>query len=314
MQPTKMDTRPILITGSHRSGSSWVGRMLASAPRVAYPHEPFNINPEVRICRARFRYWFTYVCAQNEQPYLKPYKDMLSFSPVLMEGLKDAKTLKRIAKQVRSYGLFLGYRAGNFRPLVKDPIASFSVEWLADTFDCIPVVLIRHPAAFAASLRVKGWRHPFSHFTAQPALMEQFPEPFAGQIREFSEREHDILEQAALLWNLIHQVIWSYQNKHREWIFIRHEDLSRDPETGFASLFERLGLRETAHSQETIRQHSSAAGGSKIKRSKDRYPFYQRDSARITTAWKQSLSPDEIRRLRESVEAVSSHFYAESDW
>ena len=31
---------PILVTGSHRSGSTWVGKMLSVAPHVAYIHEP----------------------------------------------------------------------------------------------------------------------------------------------------------------------------------------------------------------------------------------------------------------------------------
>ena len=36
--------RPILVTGSHRSGSTWVGKMIASHPRVAYVEEPFNAH------------------------------------------------------------------------------------------------------------------------------------------------------------------------------------------------------------------------------------------------------------------------------
>ena len=35
-----IDTKPILVTGSHRSGSTWVGKMLATSPSVNYIHEP----------------------------------------------------------------------------------------------------------------------------------------------------------------------------------------------------------------------------------------------------------------------------------
>ena len=34
--------RPILVTGTQRSGSTWVGQMIASHPRVVYVWEPFN--------------------------------------------------------------------------------------------------------------------------------------------------------------------------------------------------------------------------------------------------------------------------------
>ncbi len=67
-----------------------------------------------------------------------------------------------------------GSRAAGRRgatPLVKDPIALFSAEWLAATFDMRVLVMIRHPAAFAASIRRRGWRHRFADFLEQPLLM-----------------------------------------------------------------------------------------------------------------------------------------------
>lgn len=57
--------KPILVTGSHRSGSTWVGRMLALSPSVGYIHEPFNIRHRHGICKAHFEYWFQYICDEN---------------------------------------------------------------------------------------------------------------------------------------------------------------------------------------------------------------------------------------------------------
>ena len=36
--------RPILVTGSHRSGSTWLGQMIGASDAVGYIHEPFNID------------------------------------------------------------------------------------------------------------------------------------------------------------------------------------------------------------------------------------------------------------------------------
>jgi len=33
---------PILVTGMHRSGTTWVGRMLAASREAVYFHEPLN--------------------------------------------------------------------------------------------------------------------------------------------------------------------------------------------------------------------------------------------------------------------------------
>jgi hypothetical protein len=67
--------KPILVTGSHRSGSTWVGRMLAEAPAVFYIHEPFSVShpPGAGICKARFTYWFTYITRKNEAAYYKEW-------------------------------------------------------------------------------------------------------------------------------------------------------------------------------------------------------------------------------------------------
>jgi hypothetical protein len=69
--------KPILVTGSHRSGTTWVGRIIASSPSVAYIHEPFHIRHDPDVCPARFDHWFTYVCEENEDQYRKPIKEML---------------------------------------------------------------------------------------------------------------------------------------------------------------------------------------------------------------------------------------------
>ena len=34
--------QPVLISGSHRSGTTWVGMILDKAPGTFYIHEPFN--------------------------------------------------------------------------------------------------------------------------------------------------------------------------------------------------------------------------------------------------------------------------------
>src|SRR3954447_1155356 len=56
--------RPILVTGSHRCGSTWGGRMIASPPRVGYVGEPFNAFNH-RRCPVRHMWHF--VTPQDEE-------------------------------------------------------------------------------------------------------------------------------------------------------------------------------------------------------------------------------------------------------
>ncbi len=76
---------------------------------------------------------------------------------------------------------------------MKDPLALFSSEWLASEFDMDVVLLVRHPAAFAASVRRQGYHHPFSHFLLQPALMDRL-RPFEAEIEAMETSSHDVLD------------------------------------------------------------------------------------------------------------------------
>jgi hypothetical protein len=251
---------PILVTGAHRSGTTWVGTVLASAPAVTYIHEPFHIHHDPAVCAARFDDWFSYVCDENEETYYEPVSDMLA----------------------RTSG----------RALIKDPIAVFSAGWLSSRFGMRPVVLIRHPAAFAASLKTARWTHPFKHFLRQPLLMAHRLEPFAEQIMRFAHTEHDIIDQAALLWTLIYTAVLDYQQRVPQWLYVRHEDLARDPVAGFRGLFETLDLEFCEATERVIQQ----------RRRHD------------LNRWGAVLTPADVDRVRAAVHAVSARFYGDEEW
>ena len=306
-------SKPILVTGSHRSGTTWVGRMLAASPGVAYIGEPFRIDHDIGTCNARFDRWFTYICERNGHEYYEPIKDTIGFRYNLFGKLRLSGHPRSALRELRRYLRWLECRVLNIRPLIRDPIAVFSAEWLSAKFNTDTIVMIRHPAAFAGSLKVKHWTHPFSHFLEQPLLMEDHLFPFEDEIRYFAEKDRDIVDQAALLWKLIHYMILKFRRAHPEWIFVRHEDLSRSPQDGFNSLFGRIGLEFTEHVAEVVSRHSSADDSAPPK-SRDYWGNIQKDSASNIWNWKSRLAPAEIRRVRAQVEDVSREFYSDEDW
>lgn len=212
-----MKNKGILVTGSHRSGSTWVGRMIALSPLVGYIHEPFNIACRPGICSARFDYWFTYVCDENERIYYKSINNTIHFKYNLLAEIKASRQSRDILRLFRDYLHFTKCRFLNKIPLIKDPIAIFSAEWLVEKFNLVPIILIRHPAAFAGSLKKGNSTHPFDHFLKQPLLMKHHLSRFSGQIEEYADTEKDIIDQAILLWNMIHYMIKKYKERHSDW-------------------------------------------------------------------------------------------------
>jgi hypothetical protein len=304
--------RPILVTGAHRSGTGWLGSMIAASPSppVAYLWEPFSILHRPGICDARFETWFPYVCPANGSTYLDPIADMLAFRYKTMAELRSVRSLKDAVRLLRDRRDFRRYRRRGARPLLKDPIAVFSAEWLCDSFGMDALVLIRHPAAFANSITSRRLRHPFGDFLAQPLLMRDLLGSFEDQIRRFAAEEQPLLDQAILLWRIIHHVILTYRDRRPEWMFLRLEDIARDPLARFQEIYARLGQVFDEEVAAVIDEHSGASNPAESMDPAD----HHRNSGKSVTTWKAHLSGDEVRRIREEVEPISKEFYTDVDW
>lgn len=163
--------------------------MIAASPDVEYIQEPFNLRHDVGISRARFNHWFPYVSWPNEVLYYKDIRDTVNFRYNWSEKLKRVRSPRGLWCVIRNYLTGIKHRCSGVRPLLKDPIAVFSAEWLQSRFNMDVVVLIRHPAAFAGSIKVKNWTYPFAHFLEQPLLMKDYLHPFERDIQKFARQE-----------------------------------------------------------------------------------------------------------------------------
>src|SRR4051794_41669947 len=105
--------------------------------------------------------------------------------------------------------------------------------------------MVRHPAAFASSIKLKRWHFDFNHFLRQEELMNGLLAPFADDVRQLAAKNDDLLEQAILQWRCFHHAIRQYQLSRPDWQFVRHEDLSLDPLGGVRRVYERLGVAVT---------------------------------------------------------------------
>jgi hypothetical protein len=303
--------RGILVTGSHRSGTGWVGQVLAASPlRVGYIWEPFSILHRPGTCAVRFEHWFPYVCAENEAHVRGPVAEMLAWRYAATAELRAVRSPKDAARMVRDGARFARNRRGRALPLLKDPIAVFSVEWLHAAFGTEPVLLVRHPAAFAASIKRLDLRHPFGHFLAQPLMMRDWLQPYAEQLETFARREQGIVEQAVLLWNVIHHAIATYRARHPEWTLVRLEDLSRRPVDEFHAIFDRLSLPYDTGVERLIVATSDASNPAEARTADS----IRRDSAAHVWNWKRRLSDEEIERVRSGTAAIAGQFYGPEDW
>lgn len=304
-----MSGKPILVTGAHRSGTTWVGKMLALAPGVAYIHEPFNPRTAAGLSPARFDRYFTVVTSENEARYRPGLEQTIRLHYGLGAQLRSLRGLADVARTGRDVVRVGRNRLTGKRPLVKDPIALLSAEWLAETFGMDVVVLIRHPAAFAASLKRLGWKHSFATFI-QDGQVPEVVRPYEAEIREQAERPGEILAQAALLWRLLYNAVDGYRERHPGWSYVRHEDASAEPVPTFEHLYEKLGLDFTPAAREAIARASASDNPAELATPH----AVELDSAASLGRWREDLTAEEVETLRERTRDVWPRFYSDEDW
>jgi len=310
--------RPILLTGSHRSGTTWVGRIISSSREVGYIMEPFNdVNRRKGVFEKQFNRFFPCLNPEEKDEYFESFQKTLTFKYSLAEGFSSIRGLRDSARLLRDFINFSRYRHASLRPFIKDPNALFLAGWLAETFGMQVIVLIRHPAAFVSSILKLGWGHSFSDFLKQPWVFEDLMPDYRTEVQYFSEHEQPLIDQAILLWKILYSVVAEYQRRHPDWLFIRHESLSVDPAHQFASIFSWLQLSFTPEIRQVIDKFSRKDNPEDVTStniSVSSPKSLMRNTRANLDNWKRRLSSKEICYIRKRAEPVSSLFYTDEDW
>ncbi len=309
---SEQDKKPILVTGAHRSGTTWVGKMLAAGPQTAYVSEPLNVLHRRGVLNVPVEHWYTYICDQNEKGYLEGYQNLLKLKYNLGPELASLRSRKDWLRMGRDLAVFWRGRLAQARPLLKDPFAVFSLEWFAKRLGCQVVVTVRHPAAFASSLKRLGWPFDFADLLAQPLLMQAWLEPFRADMEAMQHSPQDLLGQAALLWKMIYVVVSQEKDRLPNIQVVKHEDLSLDPTGGFRTLYEALGLAYTSQIEKTILNSSSSENPSELSRSQ--VHSVRLDSRQNIQNWKKRLSSPEIERIRLETGEIAAAYYSDAEW
>ena len=267
-----------LIVGLPRSGTSWLGEILAAAPGTRLVFEPEN--PDLDI-------WAPSAIGSSRgfEPVLTPADSAplygLLWEHAFLGGAPNVdrknwpRSLVRLARAIRPVGAqltasapWIGSAVWRARVrwrrahpetghvIVKTVVASMSVEWILDRFQPQVLVIHREPLDMIAS-----WIQ--MSFAPRPTPGD----PLIGA-RITSDPRIPVLDPAA---SLIERVAWGVgvrklalqeaTARHPDWIVVRHEELVDDPLGLFPVLFERLGLVWTADAEHRLVSSDAPGAG-----------------------------------------------------
>ncbi len=279
--PKATSLKPLLVTGSHRSGSTWIGRVIEQSNDFVYVDEPLQLS-NTSSPVSNVKYWFPYIKSDDKQ---------------IIEDLLAIKESASIEQK---------------RALFKDPMAFFSIDTFIDELESDILISVRHPAGFVSSIKRLGWTHDFNHFLEQEELMDSYLYPFRNEIRDFSKNKKDIVDQGILLWNIINLNTLKFKQKYPQIYIVRHEDLSLDPVNEFQKIFSYFDIKFTSQVQNYIQKTTSQANTSEAIDNAV-HQLHRNSKANIDN-YKNRLTTGEISRIRNGTEMVSHVFYDREWW
>ena len=150
----------VLVTGAHRSGTTFLGKMLSIPYDTAVVTEPFNYDSGVE----GIEHWYLYINNNDSMHHSSSliYDIVNGKAKFKIPKNNNDGMLKKMIRRVVHSNNHLSYLTAHNLPWIKykiykDPIASFASEYLHTNYNFDVIVLIRHPAAFCGSLKRLGW-------------------------------------------------------------------------------------------------------------------------------------------------------------
>lgn len=301
----------IFVTGIIRSGTTFVGTILSLPLEVDYIHEPFN--PQCGL--PGMNRWYPYIRASLDTSEMQQFheltKTIFSYEFTLRNKIpKNDPWSKRIIKQaIGSRGPFY-LRFAKLNPfhttaILKDPIGNLLTEYLYLQFGVKPVIIVKHPLSFVASLKRVNWWPHLGEINDQPHLIEDY---FSDDL-DFVQTEFSYpVLAAAAYWRATYKVLFAQASNYPNWQLITHEELSKNPIYTFKNLYEKLNLPWSKSVENKILKLTQ--GNQSAEARKGQVQDFNRNSADIFKVRRQSLAPEEKKAIFEITEDVALQIYS----
>ena len=207
----------VFLSGTARSGTTWLSEIINYNNEYRYIFEPFNCKqvPLTRPFGGR-----RYIRPHDTEPLLR---DIMA--RILTGQIHSAWTERFNRRLIAT------------RRLVKAVRANLLLKWLHVQFPGLPIILlIRHPCAVAHSYAAHGWRGAIEPLLTQHDLVHDFLSPYQQHVAAVDDR----FERALFIW-CIETLVPLKQFTPTDIHLMFYEHLITNPETEVRRLFAFLG-------------------------------------------------------------------------
>lgn len=285
---------PILVTGTYRTGTTWVGAMLAAAG--LWPlHEPFNPN------RGLWADELAYAPGGESRP------DIDRLIATLLRG--GHREVVRLPYADRWFSPLHVFPPAPGRVLLKDPSAALLSEYLVRRHGMYALVVHRHPVAVVASFVRLGWPTGalVGKLLASPRLMDEWLAPHAARMEAARGRRDWVA--GAVFYAAVATVLLGLERRNPGTMTrLIFEDLCADPVARFRTLHAGLDL---PHGPEVARAQARLCEGGESR--VVRPHGVRRRSPALADRWRAEVAKPEVAAVRAVWEGFDVPLYRGAD-
>lgn len=284
----------IAVCGTHRSGTTLVGNLLAADRRTIQIVEPFS--PAFGIDTVDRWFVFADSCGSKFRSTIDGF---LAAKQVHFRA--SASRRERLAHWIKPPRMQRAFAAARLvhpdRLIIKDPFLALAGQYLIDHHKFRIVYTVKHPGAFYASLLRVGWIHlPLEDLVMQGALD-------AG----VAAGATSMAARAAVFWNTINGHALAVKRKSPGSVSIWcHDAFCYAPLDETARVARELGIE---FSQAMRRAVIRASSGDIVTPPAGTIHALVRNSRALSNAWREVVPADAECELRRRCEPVYQQLF-----
>ena len=275
---------PVLVTGMPRSGTTWLARLLATAPGTALAgREPMNPRGRQYALAGTLPGWaeLTALSEQQERALRRAYRG------------RSPWVFSRYGR--RQWAAPLPWT----RLVIKDPFAMLSVPSAVRTTSAAAVLLYRHPGAALASYRRMGWQPDLDELRP---ILDRHQQSHSGTgtgTRLPRPGEVEPAEAMGCFWSALYEIALDHAAEVPRLLIVSHEELATGGIPAARRLFAALGLRWGKGTETELLRESGGSGSASASAG---LHDFARSPREVAGAWRGQLGAGELER----VEAVTA--------
>lgn len=210
----------------HRSGTTFVGKILEKSKIYKSIHEPLNFKYGV----AGNPFWYSDIRFLNKKAKEKYKKVLFEYSQLKFNW--SYKTSKIVSRgQLDDLSFLYNFKK---EVIIKDPFILPSIKVvLAQNPKFKSIIMVRHPLRVLQSIERMNWNFDFRKYESIHNLKNIYP-----------NKPIDNKTSTLLLWNHLYKGLLELEKEFKNQCFIcKHEDLCNNPENIFDQIYNFLEMK-----------------------------------------------------------------------